>query len=906
MKMLFVLLLYINAAFALYVSDKLPIETVQLIDSFECFNDDEKMVIYAYTLALKYRMGHVDDRDALVKSDLDYWRLWHLVSDIEQQCSLHYDFDDVLEAILTPTDELKKRLKKLRRLEGSIRTDGSSESSDRMRKYDEKLRKSILKSPPVYKPMPKNPKLPDYDLSSLKKLPPNTIPKHIYSAIEKKNVGHIEKDLLLRSAYLREEMLRQYDQPKQRYAMKQELIYLDECQKYYEVYLQEDFYFNSKRKIASLGERFSHYYPLKEEFLPKEVKAYCEHNITKTEIGTFDAKIIKPAKQPKKVIDFTKSKAFIASYQGDSDMKRKMKTYIDVVSEQLNSKGQNLESGLCMVRLGNCFEKSDLKFIKNVMEDIEKSDLKEEFLEHVLNPQMWWMMTIKMKSEMEGETEELKHFFDCNQSNVNLSRFMTKQPEHQEKASKFTVNDMHKAIMQQSEILKNYAGTFANMSTSKLNNASAVKEGLLSKKMLDDKGNIKVFFGEKMEIKGMPKGGVSLTYYGIPGGKLCSDFVGTIGMNDNIHFNSKAYEGLDYALINAHIIKTDYYVGNYVSRLCSQEDNNTISFVKEGMIREHQYQAKELDSAFGLAAKIKTFDKNQYAPNSFVNLPDSNRFVVIGLEAKLYDLGLREGYAFHAKLHRDLERSDDIAATQDESYLAVHRYGNKIDIVDLTTNRRVKIVDLPDKNPGRLKLFLSDHKTAVFAGKNVAFYDLENGIKTAEFTPKFLQGSKSFFAPRITALTLSHDKKILYVGSNKSVIERWHIDQLDAIEYMDTIEDKEVGEVGVMKFTPNDQNILMVGSRDKAITFWDIRNKKKIDSYTADSHMDCTDIQFSDDEKYMMAVGEYGVHLWEKGNKTPVEIIMGDKIVGGRFLPGSHEVVTMGKEIAVWRLKTGN
>lgn len=903
MKLLLTLLLSINVLFALYLSDELPIEAVQLADSFECFSDDDKIVLYTYTLALKYRMEHLDDRDALVKSDLDYWRLWHLASDIEQACSLDYDFSDVLEAIITPTNKLKKRLKKLRRVEGSIHTDGSSESSERMRKYDEKLRKSILKSPPKYKLISKNEKLPDYDLGSLKKLPSNTIPNHIYSAIEKENVGEVEKNLLLRTAYLREEMLRKYDKPKQRYAMKQELIYLDQCQKYYDVYLQGDFYFNPKRKIASLGERFSHYYPLKKEFLPKEVKAYCENNITQTKIGAFDAKIIKPVKKPRKVIDFTKSKAFIASYQGTDDMKEKMKTYIDLVSKQLNSNGQNMVSGLQMIRLDECFKESDLEFVKNVTEDIEKSDLKDEFLEQVIKPQMWWMMTIKMKSDMEGETQELKHFFDCNQSNVNLSSFMTSQAKQEEKRSRFTEDDMRKAIMQQSEILKNYAGTFANKPTPELNNASAIKEGLLSKRMLDDKGKIKIFLGEKIEIKGMPKGGISLTYYGIPSGKICSKFVGTINMNNNIYFNSKSYDGLDYALINGQKVKTDYYVGSYTSRLCAGEDNNTVSFVKEEVLKEHQYRAKELDSAFGIAERIKTFDKNHYSPYSFENLPNSDRFVVIGGDAKIYDLGRREGYANITKLPSMLENSYDIAATADESLLAVHRYGNVVHIVDLTRNRWIRTVDLEDKKPGRLTFFLSDNKIIVFAGRNVVFYDSQSGKKVAEFTPKFLKGSKSFFGPRITALALSQDQKTLYVGSNRSMIERWSIDELDDIEYIDTIEDKAVREVGVMKVAPYDENILMVGAKGQAITFWDLRKKQKIDSYTTDTHMYCRDIQFSDDQKYMMAVGEGSVHIWEKGKKTPLEIIMGDKIVGGIFLPGSHELVTMGKDIDVWELK---
>ena len=101
MKQILFLFFFSTSLFSFYVSDSLPKETVQIVDSFDCFSKDDKTVLYTYVLALKYRMDHVEDRDALVKSDLEYWRLWHLASDIESKYELMklddlYNFSDKL------------------------------------------------------------------------------------------------------------------------------------------------------------------------------------------------------------------------------------------------------------------------------------------------------------------------------------------------------------------------------------------------------------------------------------------------------------------------------------------------------------------------------------------------------------------------------------------------------------------------------------------------------------------------------------------------------------------------------------------------------------------------------------------------------------------------------------------
>ncbi|MEN8146247.1 MAG: hypothetical protein ABFR02_01350 [Campylobacterota bacterium] len=887
MKHLFILIFFTTSLFSFYLSDRLPKEAVQLVDSFDCFSKDDKTVMYTYLLALKYRMEHVNDRDALVKSDLDYWRLWHLVSDIEHDCSLYYKFSYILEETITSSPEDKTTLKKLRRVEGRIRTDGSSESSARMSKYDAGLRKKLLQDPPKFKVSAKNQLLNDYNLTSIKHYPKLSIPQNIYDAIKKQNISGKKEDILFRYAFLKEEMLRNYDQPKKRHEIKQELLYIQECQKYHKIYLKGEFYHNFKRKLANRSSQYSNYYPIKNEFLPKEVEAYCEHNITKTEVTTFYPKQEKKIPKVKKIIKLENLKAFLEQYNDDATKKKYAEQYFNLMKEQLEKSSTptpSLES-LKLIRLKNCLvagdDKEDFKLIMSRVKDFRLEGIKEIFYSNIFNSQMWWMTTIRMKIDQEGESEELKHFFDCNQTSVTTrpaALIQTKTSNSKDK-SRFSASNMRNASFQRDEIFKYYAGTFENKPTPEMNNEKAIKAGLLSKKMLDAYGKIKVPFGDKIVIKGMPKGGLSLTYYGIPKGKLCSDFImfGKTG-NETIFYNSKAYDGLDYILLNGHKIKVKHYVRKHVERLCSKEDNNIISFVKEQTITKKEYKgSRKLDSAFGNVKKI----------NYEYSLDDKIKMYV-------------------KKLPRKYKHSHNKILSPSGKYLAIGYQGKEICIWDVIENQFVKIIKISYKEFGGLDTFLSDNKTIMLVGKKIHFLDTDTNKISGEIEPRFTKSKKSFSRPRITSWIESPDGSTLYIAGNKNTIERWNIKKSKLgsreISYIDQIEDKEVKEVGVLVFDPRDRNILIIGSTFNKIKFLDIKHKKVVKTLIADKQMSCKNITLSDDHKYILAVG-WGAFLWRLEDGEQLDIISGNRISKGVFLPNSSNFATIGEEVSVWEIK---
>ncbi|MEJ2468852.1 MAG: hypothetical protein P8Y51_07270, partial [Campylobacterales bacterium] len=546
-------------ASGLYLAGTLPYQATRFVESFGCFDKDDKTMLYTYMLALKYRMRHVESMEDLEKSDLDYWRLWHIVSDIGSACKLHYSFDDVLEAIITPTQSDQKVLKKLRRVEGRIRTDGSSESSQRMREYDAKLRARVLANKPEFTVEPKEADTRDYDLTSLKKLPANTIPDNVYESIDHMETAPKNKEMLFRLAYLREEMLRNYDRPKKRHAMKQEIVYLEQCQRRLKLYQKSGDRLNQKRKLASSITSYSHYYPLKTDFLPNEISAYCENNITAMTLAPLTVAVEKPAPKHVKIPVFATSQAYINSYGGAPATKTKMQEYLNEIKSAMGKQKGDMVKGLKVARLQDCIKK-EKPFLQSLQKDIEQEGLKEEFTAYVIQPMFWWATTIGMKIEQEGESEELKHFFDCNQTSLLQPKAAPPVRKTAPQKPGFTSAAMRAGISQKDSIFKYYAKVFENRPTYDLTNAKAVDAGIIDGQWIDKNNKIIPVFGSSVRIEGMPRGGMKLTYEGIPGGKLCSGFV-SMNQNGTLHFDRKRYEGIDYILLNNHKLRINHMVG---------------------------------------------------------------------------------------------------------------------------------------------------------------------------------------------------------------------------------------------------------------------------------------------------------------------------------------------------------
>ena len=888
-------------ASGLYLSGRLPYQATRFVESFGCFDEDDRTMIYTYMLALEYRMEHVESMEDLEKSDLDYWRLWHIVSDIESACMLDYSFHGVLEELIAPTETDQKVLKKLRRVESGIRSDGSSELSKRMRQYDAGLRARVLANKPGYTVGPKDTDQRDYDLTSLKQLPENTIPDTVYDGIDTMETTRKNKDLLFRLAYLREETLRNYDRPEKRHAMQQEIVYLEECQRRLKLYPKRGERLNRKRKLAFSLSSYMHYYPLKTDFLPHEINAYCENNITAMTLAPVKVAAEEPTPQKSKMPVFAESQNYLQGYNGDPRTKTKMREYLTGITSAIGKQNGDIGMGLKLARLQDCIKKEP-DFLQSVKNDIEREGIQEEFGEYVIQPMFWWATTIGMKIQQEGESEALKHFFDCNQTAPFVQQAVKSPPQTASKQHGFTRTQMGAGIEQKDNILKYYAKIFENRPSYYLNNKKAVEAGIIDDKWIDKNNKIIPAFGSSIRIEGMPQGGIKLTYQGIPGGELCSGFV-YMNANDAIFFNNKTYEGIDYILLNNHKLRINHMVGKHVERLCGEREKNSVSFVKERTSKERQYSPIPIGSAFDVARKTEVLNTTAYGPSGFAHSDGSSIFFVSGQEAKIYD---KQQKIYLGELPQELAYSYSPVMSPDGRILAVERY-DKILLWDIFEERLLQKLDGPSGGANSLLRFLSDNKTLVTgAEKSLYLFNTEND-KAIEITPKFIEKDKEFFTPRISAVGESPDGKTLYIGSSYGHVERWKkkgsYDDMDNVQitYLDTLEDRQVRDVGALSHDPRNPDRLIVCSGQK-IRFWNLNKKSIIDTLDADINMQCKHLEFSSDLKYLMASSEYGVFLWKLGGKVQYEVLNGGDIKGAVFVDNNH-IVTIGKEIALWKLE---
>jgi WD40 repeat protein len=218
------------------------------------------------------------------------------------------------------------------------------------------------------------------------------------------------------------------------------------------------------------------------------------------------------------------------------------------------------------------------------------------------------------------------------------------------------------------------------------------------------------------------------------------------------------------------------------------------------------------------------------------------------------------------------------------------------------------IKTITQKNIGSPKLFLPDNKTLILSGQKIHFMDVESKKVMVTIKPKYMPDSQKYNMTRISALTVSPDGNMLYVGGNKGQIERWKIEKAllgsgMSVSYVDKIEDTSIREVGALKFERNDKNTLIIVSKNLKVKFYNTKAKSVKQTYIADEYMGAKSIVISDDHKYMLVMGDHGAFLWKLGEKEQYDIVKGSKIVGGIFLEDSSRFILMAREVKIWKIE---
>ena len=924
-KFILTILLVFTFSYSVEFSNKLPMEMNQLVESFDCFSKRDKTAIYAYALALRYRFEHLKDKEALKRSDLDYWRLWHIVSDIEYSCKLSHDFDDILEEILFPTKTLKKQLKRLRWAESAIHTEGSSESSAKMSRYDKKLLDKIMKNPPKWSIEEKNKYLGDYNLTKIKSYAKNTIAnKDNEKIIKESSENSKERKFLLRYAYLQEQYLHYYDKPKKRGQISKELSYLSNCFEHYRLAQHQTYYGNKKRKLVGkmlyggTGKIF------KKEMLPKEISKYCENNISNMKLDTFlvtKDKVSQEAVPKVRIPVFKMTGKLIDGYKKSGTDIKFYEEYITLSQRMLNGGGNDLVAGLRLLRLQSCLKTDNAnqlnKLLKVSFEEMKEQDYKDEYFNRVVRPQIWWMTTIGMKIKQEGDSDKLKHFFDCNASVASFSNSLTttnKSTSFRARNQKRN-NDrsiMHKITSYKDKILKYYAATFVNIPTPNIDNKKAIEAGIIPTKWLEDNQTIKPISDVKLQISGMPKGGIKLTFDAVPKGEIC-ERVSSLAFSDSIDFDRKTYEGLDYALIDENKIKVQHFNSKYVKRLCDKKDIHTISFVRENTIIERKYKPKPIDCSNDKYKNITIIDKQRYASYGFAVSGNHKSFVSSGSKSALYNT---KSSIKMLHLPGQIDNANSLAINEEGKYLAVSQ-GNNFSFYDLRKKKMITRINYKHKQHKTFSmsnlLFLNDglHILSIVEnGQKVKIFNPVEKSVIESIMPKFIsKEEKSHYRKsRITSISLSEDNQYLYIGGNRQKIEIWKIihDNSYNLTYVRTIElPKSIKgrEIAAITQDPLNAHNLYIAMKSDRLYLWSIGKNSVIKTYNADKFMTPKNIEISDDGKFIMVTGST-LYIWKINEETQWDMFSGYGLVGGFFVPDGHQIISIGKTIDKWDLMT--
>lgn len=912
-------------------ANRLPVETKQLVESFDCFSKRDKMALYSYALALQYRMDHIKDRKALEHGDLDYWRLFGMVSDVANKCELD-NLRSVIDGILTPTPDLKKLLKRLHWVESGLpQKDGWSESSKRMSAYDKKLLDSIMAHPPKWTFALKNPYLHDYNLTALKKVPKRALPKNAVTLIDiaTNNNSKIKKTLT-NLHWIYEQMVKFYDKPKVRLKLAQQKAWVDACLSRYQARGRGFIKWNFRRALASSLVLHNDYYPVRSDFLPKELDTYCEHNIINVHLASYALPKDKPVKraQKSKKIRFDKTKALLKKFASSGASVKKYQEYLNLSLKMLDGNGKDLVGGLKLIRLRNCFQNEDKKrlkiFFNTLKEEAQREEIKSEFNNRVLRPQMWWFTTIGMLIKQNGETKELKYFFDCNATQMTL------KPRKRVNVSKRAVESsrrasIYKITSQRDEILKYYVATFVGKPTSDMSNEKAIKSGIVEHKYLDKNGiKIKPIGEVRLKISGMPKGGIKLTYNNIVGEDSCRNMLMGMSFADTIHYNNKRYSGLDYVLIDGAKVKLGrYFNDRYVKRLCAKGKKHTISYVKERTVAKYKYASTPITSTGDRYIKKSTIDKLSYKPDGVAVSSSKHYFATsgehYGVRSGLYDASIP------AKI-------DTFPEPMDNAFkLAVSENGDRVIVIQ---GYQVTYWNAKDKSILRTigqdnplyKMFNLKHISlvsgALFSDNVLIGIDRQNirlsfidPLKSKEFLsikPHIFikEGKYRYGGPEIVSYAFSRDRKSLYIGTNRNTIEVWKLSRslfgfgkLSA-KFERKIVLDDMHKIAAMLVDSKDANKLyIVGNRDR-IYLYDIAQNKIIKTYISDYYMQETDlVQVSDDGKYLLVTGFGRALVWKTGEPIQWDVFLGDDLKGATFRPNSNEIITIGRTIDVWRMR---
>lgn len=597
MKKIFILCVLVIKLFAIENINKLPLETVNLIDSFNCFDERDKSVLYTYALNNEYMISNDTNKTIITGNITRHMTIFHEVLEVTSKCDI--SFYKYIGESMTLTPERHKAFKNANKImnrgpSSNVTNEDKKNVSKEIDLFDKRIDTFKQTDSGIY-----------LDLLSLK-TNKDSIPKRTMAFIKSiNNITDKERNLLFSYANNVEQRIKNYDNPNVRKKLIQEMTLLDAClqntgykledslKTFVKEYPGRNLSYSTARVPQSFIELYSTLTPLRKEISkiielnyrynqknlsPKELEDTCG-KLKPPKLSVFDQGF-KEKKKPEyataKVINYISK-----NYKNDKTKKR-LKRYVNLTYLISKHETASFSYGLEHYQLESCIEdtisSSQFKDFNELLDrSLKKDKLYTSYKNNLDRGATWWVTTLALKS-LENGSDAIFNTYGCKGLETTEAKMKKLKNTKPSGISDATIKRI---------IYEKYIATYLNETDKDINNKIALEKGILFPAWIkNDKVSSKA--GGEIVLSNTKDKGLSLTFKDYPNKELCISLIYSDSVK-KVFYGNVSYKGANIIIINQKEFSLNSLNYQTIQDECNQFEKADISFIKTTKIEPIEY-----------------------------------------------------------------------------------------------------------------------------------------------------------------------------------------------------------------------------------------------------------------------------------------------------------------------------
>ena len=558
MKRIYILFVLVIKLVALE-NTKLPLETVNLIESFNCFNERDKNVLYLYALNNEFMITNENNKTIITANTTRRMTIFHEVLEVESKCDISFYKYIGNSMVLTPNRE--KAFKNANRI---MNRGPSSNVTDKDKEIVLKEIDSFDKSIKTFKQTDTGIYL---DLAHLKTNKKNSIPKRTMTFIKSiNNLTEQEKSLLFSYANNVEQRIKNYDNPNIREKLIKEMSLLDTClqntsykledsiKTFVKEYPGRNLSYSTAKVPQSFIELYSTLTPLRKEtskiielgyghgqrnLSPQELKTECG-KIKSPKLSTFDQGF-KETKKPKYAT--TKIINYISDNFKNSRTKKRLKRYVNLTYLISKHETASFSYGLEHYQLEGCMEDTisskQFKDFNRLLDlSLKKDKLYTSYKNNLDRGTTWWLTTLALKS-LENGSDTLFNTYGCKGLEVTEAKMEKLKNKKPSGISDATIKRI---------VFEKYIATYHDKINKDINNKIALEKGILFPAWIKN-NKVASKAGGEIILSNTKDKGFILTFSDYPNKEQCVSLIYSDSI-EKVFYGNTSYKGANIIVIN--------------------------------------------------------------------------------------------------------------------------------------------------------------------------------------------------------------------------------------------------------------------------------------------------------------------------------------------------------------------